>query len=49
MLIEDGQIDQARALLDLETPTGTREGIIARLARQCDPVAQVQIIEQCVC
>ncbi|MFI4978264.1 MAG: hypothetical protein ACHQC8_06300 [Solirubrobacterales bacterium] len=45
MLIEDGHIDQARALLDTDIPQATREGILARLAAHGDPQAQVQIID----
>lgn len=45
LLVEDGHIDQARALLTPGIPTATREGIITRLAEHGDPQAQVQIID----
>jgi hypothetical protein len=45
LLVEDGHIDQARALLAPGIPTATREGIIARLAAHGDSQAQMQIID----
>ncbi len=45
LLVEDGHIDEARALLAPGIPTATREGIIARLAAHGDPQAQMQIID----
>jgi hypothetical protein len=46
VLVQDGHTEEVRALLDTDIAKAAREGVLARLATNGDPLARVMVIDE---